>query len=98
MQSKRIFEGLHLLGISQSQLIVIFVVLAIVLALLFAFIFLGIYAFSMGGTFGSIINSILPMGAGVAVGQQAPINFKDAEWAKKIREVSEEVMHMIEGS
>ena len=52
----------------------------------------------MGGTFGSIINSILPMGAGVAVGQQAPINFKDAEWAKKIREVSEEVMHMIEGS
>ena len=36
--------------------------LGLVLIILFIFIFLGIKAFSIGGTFGSIINSIIPAG------------------------------------
>lgn len=45
--------------------------LIIILILLFSFIFLGIRAFSVGGTFGSIINSIIPMVAAVgAAGSQ----------------------------
>ena len=36
--------------------------LGIILILLLFFIFLGIKAFSIGGTFGSIINSIIPTG------------------------------------
>ncbi len=86
-----------MLGISTNQLIFLFVVLSIVLILLFVFIFLGIAAFSMGGTFGSVINSILPIGAGVAVGQNAPIDFKDASWAKRLKATAEEVIHMIAG-
>ena len=71
--------------------------LAIILLLLFVFIFLGITAFSTGGTFGSIINSILPVGAGFAVGQKSPIDFDTEEWKKRLRDVADEVIHMIGG-
>ncbi len=71
--------------------------LTIILVLLFVFIFLGISAFSMGGTFGSIVNSMLPVGAGFAVGQKSPIDFKDAEWTKRLKDVADEVIHMIGG-
>ena len=37
--------------------------LGLVLIILLIFIFLGIKAFSIGGTFGSIINSIIPAGS-----------------------------------
>jgi len=97
VQSKRIYEGLSLMGISSNQLIFLFVLLLIILILLFAFIFLGIAAFSTGGTFGSLVNSMIPLGAGFAVGQKSPIDFKDAEWDKKLKEVADEVIHMIGG-
>lgn len=47
-----------------------------VLLLTFVFLFLGIQAFSIGGTFGSIINSILPITAGVIVGKKKDVNEK----------------------
>lgn len=34
---------------------------------MFAFIFVGIAAFSLGGSFGSVINSIIPLGGGMGV-------------------------------
>lgn len=84
-----------MLGISTNQLIFLFTLLVIILVLLFVFIFLGIAAFSAGGTFGSVINSILPVGAGFAVGQKSPIDFKDAAWSKRLRDVADEVINMI---
>ena len=62
--------ALEMLGISTTQLIILFLVLLIILIMLFAFIFLGISAFSNGGSFGSVINSAMPMGAGGAVGKK----------------------------
>ena len=53
---------LEALGISKSMLIVALVSLIIILLLLFVFIFLGIQGFAVGSSFGSVINSLLPMG------------------------------------
>lgn len=54
--------ALEFLGISPALLTVSLIFLAIILVLVFTFIFLGIQAFAMGGTFGAIINSLMPMG------------------------------------
>jgi hypothetical protein len=61
VQQKKAGEALNLLGLSTNQLIFLFILLVIILLLLFAFIFLGITALSLGGTFGSVINSLMPM-------------------------------------
>ena len=52
----------------------IFSVLLLVLVLLFVFIFLGVQAFAIGGTFGSIVNAILPIAAGLMVGKKKEVN------------------------
>ena len=54
--------SLEYLGISKTMLIFAIIYLGIIIILLFIFIFLGIKAFSIGGTIGSIINSIIPVG------------------------------------
>ena len=54
--------SLETLGISSGLLTIALITLSIVLLLLFVFIFLGIEAFALGGTFGAIINSFIPIG------------------------------------
>ena len=72
VKGKTADSTLQLLGLSTSQLISIFIGLTFILLLLFVFIFLGVSALSIagGGAFGSIINSLLPIGAGAAVSQK----------------------------
>lgn len=53
---------LESLGISQGLLILALLILAFILMMLFIFIILGIEAFALGGAFGAIINSIIPIG------------------------------------
>ena len=91
-------EGLHLLGVSTSQLIFLLVMLIIILLLLFVFIFLGIAAFALGGTFGTIINSMMPCLAGVGVGGKMPIDFNSDEWNKKLKDIVEQVTQIIGGN
>ena len=55
--------SLEKLGISPALLGIALGTLALVLILLFVFIFLGIKAFAIGGTFGAVINSFIPMAA-----------------------------------
>jgi hypothetical protein len=62
VQKKRSNDAMYALGLSTQQLIMLFIFLLFILVLLFAFIFLGISAFAMGGTFGSIVNSLMPIG------------------------------------
>lgn len=54
--------SLEALGISKDLLAIGIIYLCIILLLLFAFIFLGIEAFSIGGSFGSVINSLMAVG------------------------------------
>ncbi|EWS74831.1 phage head-tail adaptor family protein, putative (macronuclear) [Tetrahymena thermophila SB210] len=60
---KKISMSLEKLGISAALLALSLGTLILILILLFVFIFLGIQAFTLGGTFGAIINSIIPMAA-----------------------------------
>jgi small-conductance mechanosensitive channel len=62
LQNKNTDMALDFLGISAALLTISLIFLAIVLLLIFVFIFLGIQAFALGGTFGAVINSLLPMG------------------------------------
>lgn len=62
LQEKNLQQALLLLGITPEILTGVLIRLTILLLLLFVFIFLGIKAFAVGGTFGSIINSLFPMG------------------------------------
>jgi hypothetical protein len=107
VQGKKSGDALNLLGLSTNQLILLFIGLVIILLLLFTFIFLGISAFALGGTFGSIINSLMPMsklprflyltkiGAGAALGKKKPIDMRQKEWVAKIEKVVEEVTSII---
>ncbi|EWS74830.1 phage head-tail adaptor family protein, putative (macronuclear) [Tetrahymena thermophila SB210] len=63
---KKISMSLEKLGISAALLALSLGTLVLILVLLFVFIFLGIQAFTLGGTFGAIINSIIPMAAASA--------------------------------
>lgn len=60
--------ALDFLGLSSELLTLSLIILGIVLLLLLVFIFLGIQAFALGGTFGSVINSLMPMAAGGGAG------------------------------
>lgn len=68
--SKTEDAALEQMGLSTENLVIIFSTLLVILLLVFVFIFLGIAAFSVGGTFGSIINSIFPILAGVGVSRK----------------------------
>lgn len=62
LQEKSIMLTLEYLGITKEVLFGILIWLTLLLLILFAFIFVGIAAFAVGGTFGSIINSLFPIG------------------------------------
>lgn len=53
-----------------------FIGLTIILLLLFVFIFLGVQALSISGdgAFGSVINSLLPVGSGLVLMQQKKVD------------------------
>ncbi len=54
--------SLDSLGISPGVLTIALIYIAIILMLFMCFIFLGIKSFALGGTFGSVINSLMPIG------------------------------------
>lgn len=58
---KKTYMSLEKLGVSPALLALSLGTLIVILILLLIFIFLGIKAFALGGTFGSIINSIIPV-------------------------------------
>lgn len=62
LQEKSIKLTLEFLGITKEILFGILIWLTFLLMILFGFIFAGIAAFTIGGTFGAIINSIFPIG------------------------------------
>ena len=62
LQQKNTFMALDILGISPAFLTIALITVAIILLLIFVFIFLGIEAFALGGTFGAIVNSVMPAG------------------------------------
>ncbi|EAR86318.2 phage head-tail adaptor family protein, putative (macronuclear) [Tetrahymena thermophila SB210] len=72
VNEKKTSMSLEKLGISPALLVLALGTLIVILILVFVFIFFGINAFAMGGTFGSIINSLIPMAAagGVAGSQE----------------------------
>jgi len=57
------------MGFSTQTLVLGFLGLTIILMMLFVFIFLGIGAFTSGGSFESVVNSVIAASAGGAVGQ-----------------------------
>ncbi|KAL4474821.1 hypothetical protein ABPG74_001517 [Tetrahymena malaccensis] len=63
VNDKKTSMSLEKLGISPAILFMALGTLVVILILLFVFIFFGINAFAMAGTFGSIINSLIPMAA-----------------------------------
>ncbi|KAL4503518.1 hypothetical protein ABPG73_017261, partial [Tetrahymena malaccensis] len=67
VNDKKTSMSLEKLGISPALLALALGVLVVILIALFIFIFLGIKAFTVGGTFGSIINSLIPMTAALGV-------------------------------
>lgn len=54
--------SLENLGVTKEILTFGLIFLIIILLLLFAFIFVGIAAFAIPGTFGSVVNSLFPIG------------------------------------
>ena len=62
LQSRTTGSALEMLGLSTNRLIILLVGLVLLLGLIFLFVLMGVKAFTVGGTFNSIVNSILPCG------------------------------------
>jgi hypothetical protein len=62
LENRNIEMTLESMGTSAGMLIGWLVKMLFLLMLLFAFIFVGIEAFALGGSFGAVINSVIPAG------------------------------------
>ena len=94
VQNGRISQGMTKLGIATGQLTLMFIGMAIFLILLFIFIFFGINAFSVGGTFSSVINGALPVGAGLGVSQKKPDLPESNGLVARIKKVVENILNV----
>lgn len=56
------FLSLESLGITKERLMLLLIALVVLLILIIAFILVGVNAFAIPGAFGSIVNSIFPIG------------------------------------
>lgn len=60
---------LDMMGLSLNKIFGKVLFIAFLLILVISFILIGVSAFSVGGSFGAVVNSLLPMGGGGAVGK-----------------------------
>ena len=88
IEEKDVEIGMDLIGLSKVQVIITLVFLVAVLVALLVFILLGMHAFTPGGIFNSLINSLIPICAGVGVGRRGP-NYKEDALKSKIQDYSE---------
>jgi len=71
VNEKKAAMSLDMLELSPSYLTFTLGYMIVTLALLLIFIFLGIEAFSIGGSFGAVINSLIPCSATVGASAQS---------------------------
>ena len=86
------YETLKKLGMTTEDLIWFAILSIIFLLLMFTFIFLGIAAFSKAEGFNSVINSLMPMAAGLAAGARN-LDLKAA--IEQAKEYIEDIMNKI---
>ncbi|KAL4483285.1 hypothetical protein ABPG72_007927 [Tetrahymena utriculariae] len=94
INTKKTDMSLEKLGISPALLAISLGTLIIILILLLVFIFLGIKAFALGGTFGSIINSIIPAAATSGAASSSS-NKKDSLKEDNIKGVMKETYQIL---
>ena len=82
LKTKNLDQALQLLGITPEFLAAAFLRLVVLLILLFTFIFFGIKAFTIGGTFGAVINSIFPLRKELALIIILMLYFSWRTWAE----------------
>ena len=77
------------LGLSKANILKGIFVAIILLLIAFVFILCGISGFTTGSTLGSVVNSLMPIGAGGLLGRagQLDVTEKIKQIANKIKEV-----------
>jgi hypothetical protein len=95
LKEKQLSKSLQFMGIAPSQLYMTLGYLCFLLLLIFAFIFLGIRAFTVGGTFSAVINSLLPALGAVALGGKD--NQKKDAVDTKVEHAVKETMAVVTG-
>ena len=91
LSEKNLTQTLKLLGITPEILTAWLFTLTSILFMIFAFIFFGIRAFSMGGTFGAIINSIFPAAGGIGLARNTD-NKKEVLRPEKIEKYTNKAL------
>lgn len=72
LQQRQADGALKQLGLTSTQLGAMVFILTVLLLLLFVFIFLGITSLALGGAFGAVVNSSMPVASGGALGSKKP--------------------------
>ncbi|KRX07649.1 hypothetical protein PPERSA_11198 [Pseudocohnilembus persalinus] len=99
IQDQSMYISLEQLGISKNKLYFILIFLIFLLLLIFCFIYIGVLAFAVPGTFGAIINSLFPAGAGIGLSRsqesnpQKKINLDQI--TQKVKETIETIQNQI---
>ena len=83
IKGKIALDTLVQLGVTTADLIIYGVSIMLLLVLVMVFIFLGIFAFSKAEGFNSVVNSILPLIAGIAAGTRTIDMKEKIDSAKK---------------
>jgi len=68
LKNQQLEKAMTFLGITPAMLYATLAYLLFLLAIIFAFIFLGIQAFTVGGSFSAVINSLMPAMGALSVG------------------------------
>jgi len=67
LEDRVLYRTMFMLGISEAQIKSIIIFFTLYLLMILVFIFLGISAFTVGGGFSTVLNSLIPVGAGTTV-------------------------------
>jgi len=67
LQKKSVNMTMERIGLSLGKIMKTIIWIGFIMCLLIIFIFLGIAAFSLGGSFGAVVNSIIPISGGAGV-------------------------------
>jgi len=93
IEDKTTGDALDEVGMSYGALLKGFLGVVFILLMIFAFIFLGIAGFSNGGSFGAVVNSLLPISSGGILGSKK----EDIEGKmKKVEEITDKVVDLLE--
>mmetsp|Transcript_10945 Transcript_10945/g.1701 ORF Transcript_10945/g.1701 Transcript_10945/m.1701 type:complete len:107 (-) Transcript_10945:51-371(-) len=94
LEDKKIEMALKDMGIDMNNSFGIIIGFGMMLIVFFVFILVGVSAFSIGGSFGSVVNSLLPVVSGSALTKPQALQFTK-KTKEELKEIIDKIKHIL---